>query len=205
MRQFLANMNWSAALPTIIGAVIAALSLWYTFKTNRRAEKLFGSQACPLIQEQPIRLAFDDTLAFGTTCLEIVNYSGFHAYDVSCDLKYGDNKWIVHWLRAERDRLQQLGARTIEETQQLNRLLAEPWRIHRIKAGKRITSVLTGSLSQDYVRSNTDGTEVLVRVRWKNRKGHAFDRIRKFNLVCTTVGTGMDFDFIPQEIVAKYE
>lgn len=205
MRQILANMNWLGALPTIIGAAIARLSLWFTFKTNRRAEKLFGSQIRPLVQEQLIRLEFDQTLSFATTHLEVINYSGFHAYDVRVDLKYGTNSWAVSWLRAEARRLQQLGARTREEDQKLHELLAEPCRIASIKAGKKASSVISGSLSQDYVRSETEGVNVQARVTWNNKKGHSFDRIRNYKLVCTAVGTGMDFAFIPQDIVADYD
>jgi hypothetical protein len=189
----------------VVSALIAISSFWYARESNLRAEKLFGSQIRPLIQERPTSLVFDPSTNITKTEFEIVNYSGFDAFHITWDLKYGTNNWIIEWLRAEIHRLQRLKQRKPQEEKRLNALLQMDLGITRLRSGERAVGAMAGSLSSDGVCSNREGIEVLFRTTWKNEKGHVFDRIRKFKLVCTKVDNGTSFTFLPQDIIAQDE
>lgn len=186
-------------------AIIALLSFWYGYQNNLRAEKLFGSQIRPLIQERPYNLTFDPSTGMTKTNLEIVNYSGFDAIDVTFDIKYGTNDWIVEWMRAEIHRLRQLNPRTPQEDKRLKELSEAPVGIATLKSGQKFPIFVVGSLSLNDVCSNPEGTEVLARITWKNENGWLFDRIHKFKLVCTKVENGRSFTFLPEGIIAQQE
>ncbi len=195
----------TSVLVSIVSVALTAGMFWFTMKTEQRAAQLFGSQVRPLVQEHPTGVAFDPSLAFARTAFDLVNYSGFDAYDVSIDVKYATNGWNNEWFKAEVDRLQRMKSRTPEEEQRLKDYLTLPLRVARIRAGEAAIAQSTGSLSREYVCKNNEGIDVLARVIWKNERRQAFDRIRKFKLVCTRRDGGISFEFFPEGIVANYE
>jgi hypothetical protein len=44
---------------------------------------------------------------------------------------------------------------------------------------------------------------VQIRVTWENNRGHVFDEIRKYKLLCTKTEIGHAFTFIPEGIISQ--
>lgn len=200
------QINWLKTHWVPLGsAMIAVLSVSFNIITEYRAEQLFGSQIRPLLQEQLTGVVSNVTTGAGGMTFDVVNYSGFDAYDVRYDVKFGINAWSFQWVAAKASRLEPLKKRTPKET--FDWYAEKLMIIGQIKAGGRVEDqVITGSVNLDIVCQNREeGMIVLSRLIWKNKKGHAFDRIREFKLVCTSVDTGRAFAFIPQRIVARDE
>ncbi len=195
-----------SALISIVSVALTGGMFWSTMKTEQRAEQLFGSQVRPLLQEQITGVLTGTTNAAGGVTFDIVNYSGFDASDVRYDFKFGTNDWLVPWVEADARRLEQLKNRTPEEESNFNWYSKKMWRIGPIKAGaRRELQAVTGSVNLDTVCKSGKGMEVLSRLIWKNDRGHAFDRIRRFELRCTRVGTGTAFNAVPLGVVAQDE
>lgn len=189
----------------VVSALIAIISLCYVRKSNQRAEKLFGSQIRPLIQDRPLDLVVIQQFNAIETILEVVNYSGFDAYNISFDLKYGSNYWISEWIKAKLDALAKIDHRTEEEEELYKFYSVQPKEIKNLGAGDSVKRHMRGSLNIDAVCNSKEGFDVLVRTIWKNERGHTFDRIRKYKLLCTSVDGGRSFTFIPQQIVSQEE
>lgn len=96
----------------VIGILTALIVLaniclsFYTFQSNSRAEKLFMGQHRPLIDVTPVgveQVGVEQVDSQVMTVFSIVNNSGFKAFNIGLDLKYGDKSWILEWRRARDD------------------------------------------------------------------------------------------------------
>lgn len=200
---------------TFIIVVVNVVLVYYTYQSNERAEKLFVGQNKPLIDVTPIRIAqIEDSNVgkHGVTLFSIANYSGFVAKEIRIDVKYGDNDWISEWIKANEDN--KINKKNKKEGIVKNRLYKSTTStksglfIPRLEPGeteeKKHVSIVSGSLDlENQVCSKGDeGFQVLVRVTWENIKGHVFDEIRKYRLICTKVESGRALTFIYEGIIS---
>lgn len=195
---------------------ITAGTLWLTLKANARAERLYVGQNQPMIDVTPIGISQDAAGTHATTVFSIVNYSGFKAKNIGIDLKYGNNSWILEWIKARRENTttNPIGG-VVKENLYVSRSSSiireiEPGETKESdEKGKKIA--ITGSLNleSDVCSKGNNGFPVLVRVTWENLNDHVFDEVHKYRLICTkdTQPTdqrgGRAFTFIPEGIISK--
>jgi len=183
-----------------------------TSQANERSEKLFVGQNKPIIDVTPIGIVQTELIdekktKMCTTLFSVVNYSGFDAKNISVDIAYEGNVYISEWLRAKKDS----GIKKIKGLDQ-NLVSGHLYpsrpdvQIKELKAGQvKEHRGINGSLNLDkrVVGKGKIGLPVHIRVTWENDKGHVFDEIHKYKLLCTTAEEGHAFTFIPEGIISK--
>lgn len=112
-------------------------SLAYSRQANQRAERVFVAQNIPRIGTTPKAIGPNPKGPGVVTLFSIVNYSGFTAYNIGIDLRYGEERgWIGEWLKANKNTKQQrkgLG----EKDSGVNLYLSAPITvIERLDAGR---------------------------------------------------------------------
>jgi hypothetical protein len=181
----------------------------FNWKSNSRAKKLFVGQNKPLIDVTPISIIHsiaDDKNKMCATLYSVSNYSGFVAKNISIDIAYGGNVYISEWLRAKEDSIRKK-KEGLDPNLVPNYLYhTRPYiNIKEIKPGKvKEYRGASGSLDLDkkVVGMGNKGYPLLIRVTWENDRGHVFDEIRKYKLLCTTYEIGHAFSFIQEGIVS---
>ena len=200
--------------PLLSLIVVANLVLvCFNYQSNERMGKLFVGQNKPLIDVTPISIkplvskVGKDKPDMAKTMFSVVNYSGFDAYDIVIDVKYGEvNSWISEWSKANDDNKKEIKGVVIGKT-----FLSAPKAptpksfIPKLESDDVGYSRNTGSLDlQGKVCSEgAKGYPVLVRVTWRNKLGHVFDEIHEYRLICTKVYSGRSFTFIPKGIISQ--
>jgi len=176
---------------------------------NYQNSKFLVSQVRPLIQDRPVSFLEFPGLQAAETELEVINYSGFDAYDISFDLRYGKNQWIGEWMKAKRRDLEQKrrGSQRLTSLEEEEYKNYEPKGISLLRAGQTARRTMRGVLPESKLLEETKEKEIdiYVRTTWKNEKRHTFDRIRRYKLVCVMDNEGKSFTFIPEEIVSREE
>jgi len=202
--------NFFLVIATFLGVSL-------NFRSNRRAEKLFIGQNKPLIDVTPLGVAQSSKKSIVTTHLSVVNYSGFKAYYIDIDLKYGKNQWIGEWRKARKESEKKKNQNEGVEKEKM--YLSKPlFLIDELKPGGRKEteieirlSRIAGSLDleTDVKPRDDKGLTVLVRVTWQNRQRHTFDEVHPYRLICTddgghkNIGKGRAFTFLPEGILSK--
>lgn len=208
--DFLLIVTAVIAYANLVLAYITGKSLHHSKETNERAERIFQGQIRPLVDAAPIAVEQSSCGRYTKTYFSVVNYSGFIAKDVVIDLKYGSNSWIQEWIKAK----DEMENKTEQGVVPGKIYTSEPARkIETLKPGDTIYCnnkgekiFISGSLNLEKTVCNNEKNvlSVLVRISWKNEKGHAFDAVKKYSLVCTKAGKegdkvrGRAFTFIPQ-------
>ncbi len=207
---------------TLIIVVIYALLFLIAFLSYRKTAKLFVGQNKPLIDVTPIgivQVGRDDGTKMCATLYSVVNYSGFDAYNIAYDIKYGSD-WISEWVKADDNRKEK-----VEKRVTLNHLYISRPKviIPKLMPGETIGGDFkwppdaSGELDfkwppphasgefdlEVHVVDKDEGFPVLMRVTWENESGHVFDEIHKYKLLCTDVGPGLSFTFIPEGIISQ--
>jgi hypothetical protein len=182
--------------------MVAVASLYYARRSNRRADRVFHGQIRPLIQVRPMGLVERPERNGVDTVFSVVNYSGFDAYNISIDLQYGDKEWISEWLYAYEDNLKrQKGTYEAEEGLYGFYPTTPRPKIKELKAGETANQVkVTGrtfDLEVDVCGKGGKGTAVSVRSIWENGDGYRFDRVDRYQLICTSVNEGRSFSLLP--------
>ncbi len=215
----ISDQHWTRAtnIAQIIIAFFAILAFSYTAIANKRSEKLFTAANTPLIDVTPVGVAQAPNaqgIYFTTTILNIANYSGFKAFDIGIDLKYGKNAWITEWIKADKEKNDKNpGERIIDgkpypSAPQMFITELEPGdsKSEEIKSAQ-VTITGMFDLEKDVCSQGARGLPVLVRVAWKNDKGHVFDEVHRYRLIGTPITYpsqfGYSFTFIPEGITSK--
>lgn len=203
------------ALANIVLVYVTARSLRYAGQANTRAERLFVGENRPLVDVTPIAIRQNARGTHATTAFSIVNYSGFKAYKISIDLKYGTNSWIREWIKAREEKQEKGTAEGVVAEKfyfsQPKSLIPElgPGETKGGETEHQI--VITGSLNleDDVCAKGDQGMSVWVRVTWKNYSQHVFDSVYEYRLICTKdtkrgdPAGGCSFTFIPLGIVSQ--
>ena len=162
----------------------------------------------PKIDVTPIRVAQNPEGTHVATFLSVTNYSGFKAYDINIDMKYGDYEWIGEWIKADNHKnnkhLPQNNNSMIELYD-----LGLSFRMPMLKTGQQYEFPENGidgkigfsgslNLEDEVCGKGKEGFPVSIRSRWKNEKGHVFEKISDYKLICTIVGNGRSFTMIPK-------
>lgn len=174
-----------------VGGILGICSFWYTYQK-------FPSEIHPMVKEIPYE--FNITKKGWNTTLEVVNYSGFDAYDVTFDFKYGNNEWISEWEKANED-INKLDTVTTQSTTSqvlLDKPKEENIRELKALSEKRYVKVTGAPSKPDFCKKSSDSVKVYVRTRWRNKNHQAFDDLRKYTLACTAVGKGRSYTFLPE-------
>ncbi len=206
-----------------------------THQSNERAEKLFVGQNKPLIDVIPISIIQGerkDGTKMCATRYSVVNYSGFDAYNIGYDIKYGSD-WISEWVKAK-DSIKEIAKKKADDNKKEKvekRVILNHSYISRPKViipklmsgetiggdfkwppldasgeldFKRLPRYASGEFDLEaHVVDKDEGFPVLMRVTWENKSGHVFDEIHKYKLLCTDVGQGLSFTFIPEGIISQ--
>lgn len=210
------NNPWTA------GAVfVASIALIFNALTYFNANKLFIGQNTPLIDVTPIALDTKDK--FTTVYFNISNYSGFTAYDIAIDLSLSKT-WIAEWIKASEEKaVKQAGERLIIPgmtyflTPGSSPRRGAFW--SKLKPGETIgKGVLPGlrgnfdlqAVCPEIGKGTSSSSPVQVRVTWRNDRGHVFDEVHQYSLVCTLdhdkeekERIGYAFTLIPEGIVSR--
>jgi|SRR5215467_2285071 len=197
--------NFVLALVTFWSVDVARKGVNLAEQANKRSEQLFIAEDRPLIDVTPIGVVQSPDGRQTLTALSVANYSGFKAYDIGIDLKYGEYGWIGEWVKADSDRQKKGNAIGIERSKpylsppkpQLPEL--DPGKTEYDQTGARFG--LQGDLNlEELVCGAKEGLPVLIRVTWRNEKQHIFDEIYRYRLVCSKVSGGRSFTFLPEGI-----
>lgn len=147
-------------------------------KAEEREERSAPLRVNPLIQAKPVDFVIENS--FGRTYLEVINASGYDAYDLSVDVKYEENDWIGEWLKANQQ---------------------PPGRILRLGPLAGLTAIFKGSLpySEHEIYTTRKSFSVTVKAKWRNEFKRHFETTAKYRLQCTTVRDNRSFTFILEE------
>jgi len=191
--------------------VIALMGFLSAIRSDNRVEKMFKSNIKPLIQDRPFDFEIVQAIEGPSwlTKLEVINYSGFDAFNITADLKYGTNDWIAEWFMANKIGLEKKVARNEPLTDWEKKDLinyAQPI-IKKLEAGHEVTTrVWWGAPSRrNFCETGREQETVFVKTKWENEKGHTFYRIREYTLLCTFADGGRHYSFIPGNIVSSEE
>jgi hypothetical protein len=196
----------------ILTAVIAGINMvliYYTVKSNDRAARAFEADKRPLIDVAPIKIMQNLNGTHAITLLSITNFSGFTAYNVAVDLKYGEYSWISEWRKANGGKQSDCGVVKGDWYVSAPEVI-----IKRLEPGETRTTegldkkgmILSGTLNlqKEVVAKRDKGLPVIVRATWENEKGHVFDIVHEYQLIGTTnSANGRSFTFIPKGILAQ--
>lgn len=182
----------------------ASKSLDLARLSNERAEKVFIGQNKPLIDITPIALGQSPKGTHVTIELSVSNYSGFTAFNIGFDIKYGERGWHGEWIKASE---QPGGVKMAYRYDPLPKAI-----VPILKSGETIKAkpdpspvFSSGALNlENHVCKNGEIT-VQIRVRWENKNHHIFDEVHEYKLICTNAGEndGRSFTFIPAGVVSK--
>jgi len=202
--------------------------VYYNRRANERLEKLFIGQNKPLIDVTPIGIS-QENKTHSKTSFSVVNYSGFPAYNIAVDFRYGKSKaWISEWLKArnEKDKKGEKKGVVIghfyPSTPEIRIPKLESGEtavlIPKLESGKTEVNDFEGlppfvigalDLEEEVCSKGKDGHTIWVRVTWQNEKKHIFDEIHQYKLIgtkdtddCPDSGTGRAFTFIPEGIIS---
>lgn len=207
------NTNKFLACTSLAMVMVTTVMVGLTCQSNIRTGKLFIGQNKPLIDVTPISITpgisevSKKEANMATTLFSVANYSGFVAYNIVIDIKYGKkNNWISEWLKAEDDNKKEKKGVVINKIFISTPKAPTPESfIPELKPGDKGASKHIGSfdLEGTVCSAGYDGYPVFVRVTWENKKGHVFDEIHKYTLLCTKKDLGRSFTFIPEGIESK--
>ena len=205
--ELLKNLPAVIGIANVILVCITLGSLYYASEANKRAESLFVGENRPLIDVTPIGINQSSKNDQVSTLFSISNYSGFIAYNIGIDLKYGGS-WILEWRKAEDDRVSKGDIKGIEKDKTYNTL--PNVRIEKLNPGEtyppkdsKVTYAIIGALNLDKVCDSGElGLKVQVRVTWQNEQQHIFDSVHQYKLICTKVSEGRAFTFIPEGVIS---
>jgi len=190
-------------------AVIMAIILFYTYKSYNQTRKILVGQNTPLIDVSPIAVIQQPEEQVVTVC-SIANYSGFDAHNIGVDVKYqGD--WIGEYEKANsekkykggKDRVIPLKRYNTRTKTVIKKIVPGDTKKYHVHSGGAL------SLEINVCKKGKVGIPVWIRVSWENKKGHVFDEIHKYRLICAKdnqephPGTGRAFTFIPHGIESK--
>ncbi len=204
---FLKHSSLLMSLSTVALAVATVCMVYYSAKSNQMAEKIFVGQDQPMVDVAPIAImqnSFNDQV---TTFFSISNYSGFTAYDVRIDLNYGKGgAWILEWNKANRDNEAKGDVKGIQKNRPYLTLPGKQGKT--LPPGETYTPDeltapygITGQLDLDDACG--EKRNILVRVSWRNKQNHIFDKVHQYRLVCTKVKEGLAFTFMPKGIISN--
>lgn len=211
-----------AKLVALITTAIAVGAFLVSWGTYRDAKKLFVSQNTPLIDVTPVALTTDGP--FTAIYFSIVNYSGFTAYDIAIDLKL-DQAWIMEWLKANKEKAVKPGGEKLIQEKTIYPLVPE----FSAKQGSYWPKLEPGgTVARDKLRQisgyfklqkfcpelgkgvPSSSHPVQARATWKNDRGHVFDEVHQYSLICTLDQDkdpkgriGYAFTLVPDGIVSK--
>jgi hypothetical protein len=200
---------WLVILTAVIAGINAVL-IYYTVKSNNRAALAFEADKRPLIDVAPIGIMQNLNGTHAITLFSVTNFSGFAAYNVAIDLRYGENSWISEWRKADEGKQSDCGV--IKGVWYISRPEVI---IRKIEPGetrttedleKKPAAILSGTLDleKDLIAKRNKGLPVTVRATWENEKGHVFDAIHEYQLIGTTNSIkGRSFTFIPRGIISQ--
>lgn len=201
------NLTTILIIANIILVCATAASLYYAGKSNTRAERLFVGENRPLIDVTPVAISQQEfsQVRQVLTLFSIANYSGFTAYEIGIDLKYGEkNDWILEWRKAKNDKSGVILKKIFNPSPMVL--------IHKLKPGETKTLDdeegpigITGNLKleDDVCAKGKKGLTVQIRITWKNKNEHIFDAVHQYKLICTSVEEGRAFNFVPEGIVSE--
>ncbi len=206
----------------IIAAIIAALALIINAAAFWNARKIFIGQNTPLIDVTPVALSTEGK--FTTIYFSIANYSGFTAYDIAIDLKLAQ-AWIMEWIKAHNEKggkpsdeklIQQKTVYPLVPGSSPGQGAYWPKLESGETAGKDRVLGVRGELGLQGICPELGKGEpssshpVRVRVTWKNDRGHVFDEVHQYSLICTLDQdkdeknrVGYAFTLVPDGIVSK--
>lgn len=86
----------------VIAAIIATFALAISFLEFKRSSKLFPAQVRPLVAVTPtgVTQLRGNQIEIGYS---ISNYSGFHAKNITINVRYEGYPWLNEWLKADAD------------------------------------------------------------------------------------------------------
>lgn len=204
------NFTALAAIGTLLIAIANFILLPMALRSNHRSEMLFGAQMMPLVQTKPIKFEMEpspgpDGQWYGTTYLNIVNYSNFKAYNVITDVKYHSD-WIGEWFKAAINNLKQKKLKdeknfsAEDERTLINYSQIVKNNISNIdpESPPAIQRWAGGCLPREKISNHE--MIVFVRTTWENERGFRFDSIDRYILTRTVASDGESFTFIPESI-----
>lgn len=204
------------AVANIILICVIACSLWFTRKAHARAESIFVGENHPLIDVTPIGIGQNADGTQAVTVFSIVNYSGFKAFNIGIDLKYGSNNWILEWRKARDEKIAKGQAEGVVREKlymsapNVNIRKIRPGETkERDEEGNKIEIIGALNLEGNVCTKGDKGFPVWVRVTWQNLNRHVFDEVHQYRLICTKdteltdPGGGRAFTFIPEGVISQ--
>jgi len=193
-------------LANILIAIVAVTTLRLTLRSNERAQKLFVGQNMPQIDITPTKVVQGSKGTHVALFVSVANYSGFVAYDICIDMKYGDNDWIGEWIRADSEKNQKPSSSTVIPDKPYDLGLA--FSLGKLLPGHHYEFpeegvsgqlVFSGSLNleEEVCSKGKDGFPISIRARWNNEEGHTFEKISEYKLICTKMENGRAFTMVP--------
>ncbi len=173
--------------------------------SNERAEKVYVGQNKPLIDITPIALGQSSAGTHVAIELSVSNYSGFKAFNIGFDVRYGEQGWHGEWIKASE---QPGGVKRGYRYDPLPKIIIpilKSGATIKAKPDSPIFSSGVLNLENDVCICKNGEIIVQIRVRWENKNHHVFDEVHEYKLICTKASknNGRSFTFIPVGVVSK--
>lgn len=208
--------NIIIAVANVVLVYVTIRSLWFAGKAHARAERLYVGENYPLIGVTPIGISQNADGTQTVTRFSVVNYSGFKAFNVAIDLKYGENDWILEWRKARDEKIVKGQAQgVVREKPYMSHPISKIREMkpgetkERDEAGEMIEIIGSLNLEDNVCTQGSKGFSVLVRVTWENVNGHVFDEVHQYRLIGTKdveqsdPGGGRAFTFVPEGVKSQ--
>ncbi len=190
-------------LPFKIIALANICLVIITLLSFKRTGKVFVGQNKPLIDITPIFLGQSTKGTHVAIELSVSNYSGFTAFNIGFDVRYGERGWHGEWIKASE---QPGGVKIAYRYDPLPKAIVPILKSgETIKAKPDSPPFSSGALNLENDVCKNGEITVQIRVRWENKNHHIFDEVHEYKLICTKTSEndGRSFTFIPAGVVSK--
>jgi hypothetical protein len=196
-------MNKSFPSPTSTSLAVAALlvsviSLYLSFRTGDKAEKLFYAKQLSKIQVTPIDFEMvgnsSENIPMARFNFQITNYTGFEAKDVRIDANL-EGTWINEWFKAVKKGLDNKSEPLTELEKRDLKSANDSLKLHtfNLDSGQSKSTVFQGSFHYQPEKDNI----IKIRVTWVNENNAYLDKCYSFGIIRTMVYDGFSFNPIP--------
>jgi len=179
-----------AQIATAFCAVGALLFTGISFCENSKVSK---EGIRPLLSIRPITAEPTTSVhgKFVGTTIQVVNYSGFDAFNVTVDMRYRTGPtamWIREWVNAYKNSKRPELKLDIKDAD-----------TYTVRSGEGRAIMLRGGLDieESVCKSDLKRLPIDIWTQWDSEKGQRFEKIETWQLLCTEVYDGKSFSFEP--------
>ena len=177
-------------LMPVLAIIIAAISLWLSLGSNKRAERLYQARRASDIMVTPISLKSflrpETNEPMATLCYKLINYTGFKASNIRVNASFS-NVWINEWIINTVEGLQEKKNKGESLSEDLeNQLGFYKRQVVKLQATgfelkpKQVSE--KEEFSGGFTNEQEEENKLKIRVSWESENKAPFDKFYTFNV-----------------------